>query len=125
MGLESAGKLRSNPRDPLYRPSPIKVSINNKYVLHVAIIQRPSAVTSTPMMGSPKAGRAVYVVAVDAKSASRSSRLSVQADLRILADRIEQPDVTLVTSDGDASGLRGGRSRKVVFSGVLLELRFY
>jgi hypothetical protein len=58
-GLLSAGKLLSKPDDPWYRPVPITVLIRSRYVLQVATSHVPSADTSRPIIGSPRAGNAV------------------------------------------------------------------
>jgi hypothetical protein len=113
-GLLSAGKLRSNPNDPLYRPSPMSVSMSRRYVLQVATSHRPSAETSTPRMGSPRAGRAVF-----------HQHKQSNTHLGVLPDLIEQAYIALITRHYQLSRLSRRRSREVVLGCILLELRFH
>ncbi len=59
-GLLSLGKPRSKPVLPSFLPSCCIESMSRRYVRHVARTQEPSADTSRPMMGSPRAGIAVF-----------------------------------------------------------------
>ena len=67
-GLLSLAKDRSKPSLPSFLPSFCKASMSNKYVRQVASTQRPSAETSRPIMGSPRAGIWVF-----ARTPSRSN----------------------------------------------------
>lgn len=50
-------------------------------------------------------------------------RTTVAAHLGVLADRIKESNVTLVTGHSDPSRLGGRRSGKVILGSILLELR--
>jgi hypothetical protein len=97
--------------------------------LQVATSQRPSAETSTPRIASPRAGSAVCWASVKGigqvgtvGGAGCRTEMEAAPHLGILADRVKQPDVTLVAGDGDAAVLGRRRRREGVLAGVLLEL---
>jgi len=49
----------------------------------------------------------------------------VEAHLRVLADSVKQPDVSLVARYSELAGLGGRSGREVVLRGVLLELAIH
>lgn len=83
--------------------------------MQVATSHRPSAETSTPMIGSPRAGRAVWF----------QLRTLTVSHLCVFAQLIEQAYVAFVTSDSYFPRFRRSGCREVVFGCILLELALY
>lgn len=61
-GLSSLAKAFSKPSLPSFLPPFWRASMSRRYVRVVARTQRPSAETSMPMMGSPRAGMSVFAL---------------------------------------------------------------
>ena len=92
--------------------------MSSRYVLQVAISQRPSAETSTPMIGSPRAGSAVYVFCF-------SRDASYRPHLGVLSDLIKETNVSFVACNSHFPGFGRGGGREIVLRRILLELTLH